>query len=148
MTLDKAKAVGPIGYLTRAVHFAASHRYHRPEWSEEENRRRFGECALPEGHGHNYRCEVTVAAPIDPATGTTMDLGELDRILETEVVSRFHLRHINKSVPEFGPGGAIPTTENLAAFILERLRERLPTDVRIHRVRVQEDRDLWSDVYG
>ncbi len=136
------------GHLTRAVHFSASHRYHRPEWSEEENRRRFGDCALPEGHGHNYRCEVTVLGPIDPQTGMVMDLVELDRILADEVVTRFHHRHINKSVNEFGPGGAVPTTENLAAFILERVSERLPSGVAVHRVRVQEDRDLWSDAFG
>lgn len=137
-----------IGYLTRAVHFSASHRYYRPDWSEQENRRRFGPNALPEGHGHNYRCEVTVAAPIDAQTGMVMDLAELDRILDDEVVSRFHHRHINLSVPEFGPGAMIPTTENLAVFIRDKVTPRLPAGVAVHSIRVQEDRDLWSDVYG
>jgi len=137
-----------IGYLTRAVHFSASHRYHRPDWSDEENRRRFGDCTLTEGHGHNYRCEVTVSGQVDPETGMVIDLRRLDRVLEAEIVSRFHHRHINSAVPEFGPGGRIPTTENLAAFIFEQLRGALPHDVRIHRVRVQEDRDLWADAVG
>lgn len=137
-----------IGYLTRAVHFAASHRYYRAEWSEEENRRRFGPAALPEGHGHNYRCEVTVCGPIDEQAGVVMDLPELDRLLDDEIVGRFHNRNINSAVPEFGPGRDLPTTENLAAYILEKVRARLPAGVRVHRVRVQEDRDLWSDVYG
>lgn len=137
-----------IGYLTRAVHFSASHRYHRPDWSDEENTRRFGPCARPEGHGHNYRCEVTVMAPIDSETGMVMDLMELDRVLDAEVVGRFHHRYINASVEEFQPGAALPTTENLAAFILDRVRASLPAGVKVHRVRIQEDRDLWSDVYG
>jgi 6-pyruvoyltetrahydropterin/6-carboxytetrahydropterin synthase len=136
-----------IGYLTRAVHFSASHRYHRPDWSEAENRRRFGEAALPQGHGHSYRCEVTVCGPIDNA-GMVMDLPELDRLLDAEIVRRFHNRHINSAAEEFGPGRALPTTENLAAYILDKIGPRLPVGVRIHRVRVQEDRDLWSDVYG
>ncbi len=135
-------------YLTRAAHFSASHRYHRPEWSEAENRKHFGACALPEGHGHNYRCEVSVFGEIDPETGMVIDLGLLDHILDSEIVSRFHHRHINASVPEFGPGGLVPTTENLSAFILEKVRGRLPAGVRVHRVRVLEDRDLWADVYG
>ncbi len=138
----------PIGYLTRAVQFAASHRYYRPEWSDEENRRRFGSGALPEGHGHNYRCEVTVAGPIDAQTGMVMDLPELDRLLDEEVVSRFHDRHINTAAPEFAPGAALPTTENLAVYVLTKLSPRLPAHVRLHRVRVQEDSDLWSEVYG
>jgi 6-pyruvoyltetrahydropterin/6-carboxytetrahydropterin synthase len=137
-----------IGYLTRAVHFSASHRYHRPDWSDDENSRRFGECAHPEGHGHNYRCEVTVSGDIDDETGMVIDLRRLDRILEAEVVARFHHRHINSATPEFGPGGRIPTTENLAAFILAQVQGELPDDVRVHRVRVQEDRDLWGDAYG
>ncbi len=77
-----------------------------------------------------------------------MDLTALDAILAAEVSSRFDHRHINKAVPEFGPGGAIPTTENLAAYILEAVDPRLPRGVCVHRVRVQEDRDLWADVYG
>lgn len=136
------------GYLTRAAHFSASHRYYRSDWTEERNRQRFGLMADPYGHGHNYRCEVTVCGPIDEGTGMVADLGELDRILEEEIVDRFHLRHINRAVPEFGPGGLLPTTENLAAFLLERIAGRLPSGVRVHRVRVMEDRDLWSDVYG
>lgn len=138
----------PIGYLTRAVHFSASHRYHRADWSEEENRRRFGDAARPEGHGHNYRCEVTVRGTIRAGTGMVMELPELDRYLDEEVVARFHNRHINSAVPEFGPGNAIPTTENLAAFVLRALEGRLPPGVSVYRVRVREDRDLWSDVYG
>ena len=137
-----------IGYLTRAVHFSASHRYYRPDWSDEENERRFGPCARPEGHGHNYRCEVTVMAPIHPETGMVIDLVELDRVLESQVVSRFDHRNINVSVEEFKPGAALPTSENLAAFILDRVSDSLPAGVKVHRVRVQEDRDLWSDVYG
>ncbi|MGH9794706.1 MAG: 6-carboxytetrahydropterin synthase, partial [Candidatus Acidiferrales bacterium] len=46
--------------LTRKVEFSASHFYRNAEWSEEENRRVFGKCANPHGHGHNYVLEVTV----------------------------------------------------------------------------------------
>jgi 6-pyruvoyltetrahydropterin/6-carboxytetrahydropterin synthase len=137
-----------IGYLTRAAHFSASHRYYRPDWSEEDNRQRFGDCALPEGHGHNYRCEVTVCGEIDPETGMVIDLALLDRILDSEVAARFHHRHINASVAEFGPGRLVPTTESLAAFILDKVQACLPDGVGVYRVRVQEDRDLWADAYG
>lgn len=134
-------------YLTRAVHFSASHRYHRPEWSEEENSRRFGASADPGGHAHDYRCEVTVCGPTDPLTGMVVPLEGLDSILREEVVDRFHNRHINADVEAFGEGGAVPTTENLAAHILERVRGRLPDGIQVYRVRVREDADLWSDVY-
>jgi len=77
-----------------------------------------------------------------------IDLVELDRVLESQVVSRFDHHNINVAVEEFKPGAALPTTENLAAFILDRVSDSLPAGVQVHRVRVQEDRDLWSDVYG
>ena len=137
-----------ISHLTRGVRFSASHRYYRPEWSQEENRRRFGDASLLEDHMHDYRCEVTVRGPIDAETGMVMDLAELDAILQEEVIERFNDHNINREVEAFGPGGAIPTTENLAAYLHTRVNERLPGGIELHRVRVYEDPDLWFDAYG
>src|SRR5690606_25113846 len=69
-------------FLTRKVRFSAAHRYHRPEWSDDENRRVFGACNYPHGHGHNYLLEVTVRGEIDPETGISIDLSALDALLE------------------------------------------------------------------
>ena len=55
--------------LTRRYDFAASHRLHAPKLSAEENRRIYGKCNNPYGHGHNYALEVTITGPVDPATG-------------------------------------------------------------------------------
>jgi len=49
-------------YVTRRAEFSASHYYHNSELSAEENRRIFGKCNNPNGHGHNYTVEVTVGA--------------------------------------------------------------------------------------
>ena len=48
--------------ITRKVEFSASHFYNNPNFSPEENRRIFGKCNNPHGHGHNYTLEVTIAA--------------------------------------------------------------------------------------
>lgn len=133
--------------LTRAVEFPAGHRYHRPEWSEEENRRRFGKCARSPGHGHNYRCEVTVEGPVDPETGMVMDLGELDAALAEEVTGPMDHAFLN-DLPDFSGDRRVPTTENIARVVWERLAPRLPDGCRLARVRVREDRDLWSDYTG
>jgi len=66
-------------YVTRRAEFSASHFYHNPAMSPEENRRLFGKCNNPHGHGHNYTLEVTVAGDVDPATGMVMDLKDLKR---------------------------------------------------------------------
>lgn len=50
----------PIVRVTRRLHFSAGHRLHNPELSEDENRKIYGQCNNPSGHGHNYRLEVTL----------------------------------------------------------------------------------------
>ena len=51
-------------HLTRRYWFAASHRLHSPQLSDEENRRVYGKCNNPNGHGHNYVAEITVFVPV------------------------------------------------------------------------------------
>ena len=131
--------------LIRRVRFAAAHRYRKPEWSDEKNLEVFGLCARPNYHGHTYTCAVTVEGPIDEATGMVVDLGVVDRVLETEVVQRFDHRNINLDVPEFGEGRLIPTGENLARFIFNRVQTALG-GVRVHAVQVDEDETLSAVV--
>jgi 6-pyruvoyltetrahydropterin/6-carboxytetrahydropterin synthase len=132
----------PITSLTRRVRFAAAHRYSRPEWSEARNREVFGACANPSYHGHGYSCEVTVRGEIDATTGFVVDLGVLDRILSAEVVERFDHRNINLDVPEFADGRLVPTGENLARFIFERVQRALGDRARVTAVTVAEDETL------
>ncbi|CAN5218687.1 hypothetical protein BH23GEM2_BH23GEM2_11250 [soil metagenome] len=128
--------------LTRRIRFAAAHRYSRPDWSEERNREVFGPCANPSYHGHSYVCDVTVAGPVDEETGFVMDLGFLDAVLQEEIHDRFDHRNINTDVPEFGEGRMIPTGENLARFIFQRVQQRLGEAGRLTTVRVAEDENL------
>jgi 6-pyruvoyltetrahydropterin/6-carboxytetrahydropterin synthase len=128
--------------LTRRVSFAAAHRYRIAEWSEEKNATTFGLCARPNYHGHSYVCDVTVSGPIDPRTGFCIDLGVLDRILEAEVRQRFDHRNINLDVPEFADGKLVPTGENLARFIFERVEHALAGKATLLRVTVAEDATL------
>jgi 6-pyruvoyltetrahydropterin/6-carboxytetrahydropterin synthase len=120
--------------LTRRYRFSASHRLYRPHFSEEENQRLYGKCSSPLGHGHNYVLEVTLAGPVDPATGMLANLGELDPFVEREVVEAFDHKYINEEVPEFFED--IPTTENVCRAIYRRLKE-FPS-ARLTRVRIEE----------
>lgn len=129
-------------FLTRRVRFAAAHRYSRPEWSDEKNRAVFGPCAHPAFHGHSYTCDVTVRGEIDPATGFAVDLARLDRILADEVHARFDHRNINQDVAEFRDGALVPTGENLARFIFERVQAALGSSAEVVEVRVAEDETL------
>jgi 6-pyruvoyltetrahydropterin/6-carboxytetrahydropterin synthase len=91
---------------------------------------------------------VTVAGEIDPLTGFIADLGELDSILAAEVKDRFDHRNINIDVPEFQDGKLIPSGENLARFIFDRVSARLSGKVRIDNVKIAEDRTLSATYRG
>lgn len=135
----------PNAYLTRRVTFAAAHRYRLPDWSDARNAEVFGACANPHFHGHSYVCEVTVRGPIDERTGMLVDLGVLDRVLATEVRGRFDHRNINLEVPEFADGRLVPTGENLARFIFERVQRSLGSSVTVTAVTVAEDDTLRAE---
>ena len=141
-----AKAKGaPLATLTKAFEFSASHRYHRPQWSDEENRRVFGACANPNGHGHNYMLEVTLTGPIDPVTGMIINLVDVKAVVE-QVLEEFDHTHLNKDTPYFRD--RIPTTENLAITLWERIAPQLPPGPILHNLRLHEDEDLYADYRG
>jgi 6-pyruvoyltetrahydropterin/6-carboxytetrahydropterin synthase len=132
-------------YLTRKAEFSASHHYHNPEFSAEENQRIFGKCNNPNGHGHNYTLEVTVKGSVDPRTGFVVDLKRLKEIMNQEVIEALDHRYLNKEVPEFKD--QIPTTENIAIAAWNRLEKKLKI-AKLHRVRIYETPELWADFYG
>lgn len=139
---------GRIAQLSRRVEFAAAHRYRRPDWSEDHNRTVFGPSSNPNFHGHGYACTVTVSGTINDTTGMIVDLGVLDRILNDEVTTRFDHRNINLDVPEFADGKLVPTGENIARFIFERVAPRLPAGVELVRIHLSEDDSLSATYEG
>jgi 6-pyruvoyltetrahydropterin/6-carboxytetrahydropterin synthase len=132
-------------YLTRRAEFSASHYYHNPEFTPEENRRVFGKCNNPHGHGHNYTLEVTVKGQIDQRSGFVVDLKELKEIMNREVIEAVDHRFLNKEISEFQD--RIPTTENLAVTIWNWLKPKLNV-AQLHRIRLYETRELFVDYYG
>jgi 6-pyruvoyltetrahydropterin/6-carboxytetrahydropterin synthase len=133
--------------LTRTVEFHAVHRYYRPEWTEERNREAFGPLADPPGHGHDYRCGVTVGGVID-GMGTVVDLQFLDGILHDEVLTPLAGKHLNLDLPTFAYGRTLPTCEAIAAYLFPRIAARLPAGVVLERVRIEEDPTLYADCTG
>ena len=132
-------------YLTRKAEFSASHSYHNPELTPEENRRIFGKCNNPHGHGHNYTLEVTVKGPVNQQSGFVVNLTDLKEMMNREVIETVDHRFLNKEIPEFRD--RIPTTENLAITIWEWLKPKLKV-AELHRVRVYETPSLFVDYYG
>jgi 6-pyruvoyltetrahydropterin/6-carboxytetrahydropterin synthase len=131
--------------LTRRVHFSAAHRYRRPEWDDAQNTATFGKCARPNYHGHTYLCDITVGGPLDHTTGFVCDLGLLDRVIAAQVIEPLDHANLNLDIAEFADGGRIPSTEELARWIAERVNAGLAASTaRVCRVQVAEEPGLWS----
>jgi 6-pyruvoyltetrahydropterin/6-carboxytetrahydropterin synthase len=132
-------------YLTRREHFCSSHRLFNPKFSDQENLDTYGKCAWPNGHGHNYELEVTVAGVPDPGTGMILDLKKLADIIEAEIVDKVDHRHLNHDV-EF-LRGVIPTAENLATVFWGILEPKIAPG-RLHAVRVYETPNNFAEYRG
>lgn len=138
-------------YLTRRYRFAASHRLHNPALTPEENARLYGKCNNPYGHGHNYALEVTMAGPVDAATGMVFDLAMLDGVVQREVLDRLDHTHLNLDVDLFK--SVVPTTENVCVEVYKVLREnleRVPSrgQARLHKVRLEETNSNYFEYEG
>jgi len=121
-------------HLWRRYRFCASHRLHSAQLGEEENRRVYGKCNNPFGHGHNYVVEVAVSGPVNQDTGMIANLCDLDAFVEREIIEPFDHKYLNEEIAEFG--AKVPTAENICIEIFNRLR-RFP-QARLERVRVEE----------
>lgn len=81
---------------------------------------------VPEGHkcrrlhGHSYRVRLTVAGPLDAKLGWVMDFDAIREAFEPVRVQLDHY-HLNEIA-----GLENPTSENLARWIWQRTKPRMP----------------------
>jgi 6-pyruvoyltetrahydropterin/6-carboxytetrahydropterin synthase len=118
--------------LTRRYRFSAAHVLARRDWSAEANRRVYGKCSNPSGHGHNYELYVTVEGDPDPETGMIVPLDALDRVVEDRVLRRLDGKLLNRDVEELEK--EVPTAENIARFAWRALEPEIPSRLRSIRL--------------
>lgn len=109
--------------ISRTLHFNAAHRLFRRDRSDEWNRATYGAAANPAGYGHNYTLEVSLEGTPSAEDGMVVNLLDLDRILKEEVDRPLDHRNLNEEIPEFRD--AVPTAENLARWIWDRVDARV-----------------------
>ncbi len=136
---------GPMIRMTQSFEFSASHRLHCAELSEEENRRMFGKCNNPAGHGHNYRFDVSVEGTPDAESGTVIQLPLFESIVKQRVVDVLDHKHLNTDCVAFA--ALNPSVENITRVIWDRLDGAFP-GCRLHRVRVWETPKTWAEYDG
>jgi 6-pyruvoyltetrahydropterin/6-carboxytetrahydropterin synthase len=141
LTLSLDRGAFAMMRLSQKFEFAASHRLHNPSLDEAANRKLFGKCNNPNGHGHNYELQVTLAGD-EPLA----DLPALERLVADAVIDRLDHKNLNVEVAEFGELN--PTVENIARVIYGWLKPRLagmrPT---LASVTVWETAKTWCE-YG
>jgi 6-pyruvoyltetrahydropterin/6-carboxytetrahydropterin synthase len=124
----------------RKEHFNAAHRLFNPSWTEERNREVFGKCSNPYYHGHNYELIVEVKGEIDPETGYVIDLHRLSNLIKDRILEYFDHRNLNEEIPEFRD--RIPTAENIAVHIWERLRPELENTLELFVTLYETERNF------
>jgi len=121
--------------ITARLTFSAAHRLNNPKYDADWNRRVYGKCDNPRGHGHNYVIHVSVKGTIDPETGMVIDLKLLKDVVRRRVIDRVDHTNLNEDVDFLQ--GVIPTAENLARAFWQQLAPAI-TEGMLYEVLLQE----------
>lgn len=115
-------------------------------------------------HGHSYKLSVTViGTPInDPSHvkyGMVIDFGDLKKIVKSEIVDVFdHATVFNKNTPHVELAKELqdrehsvilvdyqPTSENMILDFSEKIKKRLPEQIKLHSLRLQETETSFAE---
>ncbi len=117
-------------------------------------------------HGHSYILRVTVAGspnnnPDSPKYGMVIDFGLLKRIVNEEIVDRLdHSVVICKNadykslleIPQMGERVILtdyqPTCENMIVDMAQRISSRLPDEVNLHSLRLNETSNSFAEWFA
>lgn len=137
----------PKVYLTRIEKFCAGHRLHNPSLDDETNKSIFGKCNNTNGHGHNYRVEVTIKGLVDPTTGMVINLLELRDIMAMVIGPLDHKR-LDVDIEYFEANNTVTTTENLTIYMWNKIAKLLPPTASLHNIRIYETDKHYVDFMG
>jgi 6-pyruvoyltetrahydropterin/6-carboxytetrahydropterin synthase len=136
----------PMVRLSQKFEFAASHRLHVSTLSDEDNRRTFGKCNNPHGHGHNYELQVTLRG-VPHANGVLMDVPAMEQVVAVNVIDRFDHKNLNVELAEFK--NVVPSVENIAKVIYGILEPKFEeAGATLASVTVWETPKTWCEYSG
>lgn len=118
-------------------------------------------------HGHSYKLSVTVIGnPITDTShvkqGMVIDFGDLKKIVKEEIVNKFdHATVFNKNTPhvelakeliERGHNVILadyqPTSENMVIDFAVKIKARLPKNIQLHSLKLQETDTSFAEWYA
>jgi 6-pyruvoyltetrahydropterin/6-carboxytetrahydropterin synthase len=117
-------------------------------------------------HGHSYKLSVTVIGkPISDNSnvkfGMVIDFSDLKKIVKEEIVDVFdHATVFNKNTPHVELASELenrghhvilvnyqPTSENMVTDFAQKIKNRLPADIKLHSLKLQETDTSFAEWY-
>ena len=117
-------------------------------------------------HGHSYKLSVTVIGkPISDNSnvkfGMVIDFSDLKKIVKEEIVDVFdHATVFNKNTPHVELAAELenrghhvilvnyqPTSENMVTDFAQKIKNRLPADIKLHSLKLQETDTSFAEWY-
>jgi 6-pyruvoyltetrahydropterin/6-carboxytetrahydropterin synthase len=118
-------------------------------------------------HGHSYKLSVTVIGnPITDTNnvkfGMVIDFSDLKKIVKEEIVEIFdHATVFNKNTPHVELATELqnrghhvilveyqPTSENMVIDFAEKIKNRLPKEIQLHSLKLQETESSFAEWYA
>ena len=118
-------------------------------------------------HGHSYKLSVTViGTPITDNSnvkfGMVIDFTDLKKIVREEIVDLFdHATVFNKNTPHVELAQELknrghhvilvdyqPTSENMVIDFAKKIKDRLPNDIQLHSLKLQETESSFAEWYA
>lgn len=118
-------------------------------------------------HGHSYKLSVTVfGQPIDDNShvkyGMVIDFSDLKKIVKEEIVNVFdHATVFNKNTPHVELANELmdrghnvllvdyqPTSEMMIIDFANKIKLRLPDNIKLHSLRLQETATSYAEWYA
>jgi 6-pyruvoyltetrahydropterin/6-carboxytetrahydropterin synthase len=118
-------------------------------------------------HGHSYKLSVTVmGTPISDRNhvkfGMVIDFGDLKKIVKEEIVDVFdHATVFNSTTPHIQLANELksrdhhvilvdyqPTSENMVIDFAEKIKKRLPADITLYSLRLQETESSFAEWFA
>ena len=119
--------------LSETFEFAAAHRLNCDSLSEEENKKIFGKCNRPDGHGHNYRLNIDVESPLE----SSLTHLKIEEIVHEYVIKDYDHQNLDESIPDFK--NKTSSVEHIASECFKRLENPiLNAGGRLKRVAIWE----------
>lgn len=115
--------------LNRVYDFSSAHRLHTPELSERENDTIYDKCNNVNGHGHDYRLEVSLIGIPDKKTGMIIPLENFD-VRVNNVLRKLDYKHLDKEVEFFKSN--LSSGEIIIQYLWQELKSQFPDNMLYH----------------